>query len=237
MIMYNIIFYLNYIMPTIENENLYNMVKQQANLIYKKPSAYKSGWIVKTYKQMGGTYRNDNQPKLLKRWFKEKWGDIGGQEYPVYRPFKRITEDTPLTAFEIDPIQAQEQIRLKQIIKGDYNLPKFKGRGIANLIEIPNVSKSNEIWKWSNPIQVRKMADKYLGKDIPVYLSNKKNKKYMVKTPEDKWVHFGQLKYEDYTKHLNDNRRRLYLTRTANMRGDWKDDKYSANNLSRNILW
>jgi hypothetical protein len=99
------------------------------------------------------------------------------------------------------------------------------------------LNTGKEILKWSNPIEVRKQADKYLGKDIPVYFSNKKDKKYMVQDPHGKWVHFGQIGYEDYTKHRDDKRRHNYLTRTANMRGNWKDNKYSANNLSRNILW
>jgi hypothetical protein len=43
--------------------------------------------------------------------------------------------------------------------------------------------------------------------------------------------------YEDFTKHHNKTRRKNYLTRTKFMRGDWKNNKYSANNLSRNILW
>ena len=38
------------------NMNLYNKVKEQADKIYKKPSAYKSGYIVKKYKELGGTY-------------------------------------------------------------------------------------------------------------------------------------------------------------------------------------
>ena len=37
-------------MPVVENIQLYNKVKQEADKIYKKPTAYKSGWIVKTYK-------------------------------------------------------------------------------------------------------------------------------------------------------------------------------------------
>jgi len=113
-------------MPIPNDEVLYNKVKREANELYKKHSAYKSGWIVKEYKKRGGTYLDDNKPKNLQRWFKEKWVDIGNQEYPVYRPTIRITEDTPLTTSEIDPIQAQEQIKLKQIIKGKKNLPKFK---------------------------------------------------------------------------------------------------------------
>jgi hypothetical protein len=133
---------LNYIMPIVVNKELYNLVKNEANKIYGKPSAYKSGWIVKTYKNRGGTYIEDNKPKLLETWFKERWEDIGNQEYPVYRPHKRITKDTPLTVYEIDPNQAKEQIKLKQIIKGNSNLPPFKSK---EPIIIPDVPKSNEI--------------------------------------------------------------------------------------------
>ena len=85
-------------MPTPVNQVLYDRVKKEADEIYSKPSAYKSGWIVKTYKKRGGRYEDDDKPKTLKRWFAEKWGSIGG-EYPTYRPFKRITKDTPLTAY------------------------------------------------------------------------------------------------------------------------------------------
>jgi|688.fasta_scaffold502955_2 hypothetical protein len=230
-------------MPIIEDKELYEKVKKYADSVYAKPSAYKSGFIVKKYKEMGGTYKDDKQPKKLKQWFNEEWGSIGKEgEYPTYRPFKRINESTPLTKDEIDPKQAKKQIELKQKIKGEFNLPPFKkkGKGIDNtkdLQEIPNIDKSNAIWKWSNPIQVRKMANKYLGKDVPIYLSNKKDKKYMVENPEGKFISFGQLGFEDFTQHKNLERRKRYLTRTANMRGNWKDSKYSANNLSRNILW
>jgi len=226
-------------MPIVINKELYNQVKNEANRIYGKPSAYKSGWIVKTYKDRGGTYKDDSKPKTLERWFEEEWGDIGGKDYPVYRPFKRINKETPLTASEIDPKQAEQQINLKQVIKGDANLPPFKlkGKGLKEMISITSVPKDNDIWNWSNPNQVRKMADKYLGKDAPVYLSNKPKKKYMVQDPNGKWIHFGQLDYEDFTHHKNLVRRKNYLKRTANMRGKWKDNKYSANNLSREILW
>lgn len=226
-------------MPIIADKELYENVKKESNKIYNKPSAYRSGWIVKTYKQRGGEYIDDNKPKNLERWFKEQWGDIGSLDYPVYRPFKRINKDTPLTINEIDPEQAKEQIELKQIIKGNKNLPPFKkkGKGLKEMILIPDVPKSNEIWNWSNPLQVRKMADKYLGSDIPIYLSTKPDKKYMVQNPEGKFVHFGQLFYKDFTHHKNLILRHNYLQRSANIRGNWRHNKFSPNNLSRNILW
>ena len=113
-------------MPKVIDIQLYNKIKKEANTIYKKPSAYKSGYIVKRYKEEGGRYEDDNKPKNLSRWFKEEWGDIGGKAYPVYRPFKRVNHKTPLTVHEIDPRQAKQQINLKQKIKGGHNLPPFK---------------------------------------------------------------------------------------------------------------
>jgi hypothetical protein len=113
-------------MPIPKDKNLYEKVKQMANDIYKKPSAYKSGYIVKKYKELGGEYIDDNKDKDLKRWFKEKWIDIGKKDYPVYRPTVRVNKQTPLLVSEIDPKQLKEQIKLKQTIKGNKNLPKFK---------------------------------------------------------------------------------------------------------------
>jgi DNA adenine methylase len=113
----------------INNPELYSKAKKIADETYSKPSAYKSGFIVKTYKDLGGTYSDDGKPKELKRWFKEEWKDIGNKEYPVYRPTKRVSKATPLTASEIDPVQAQSQIALKQVIKGSKNLPPFLSGG------------------------------------------------------------------------------------------------------------
>ena len=103
-------------MSTPNNKKLYSLVKLEADAKYKKPSAYKSGYIVKRYKQLGGTYSDDDKPKELERWFKEKWQDIGNLSYPVYRPTKRINEDTPLLASEINKNNLMKQILLKQII-------------------------------------------------------------------------------------------------------------------------
>ena len=113
-------------MPTPDNPILYKKVKEYADTIYKKPSAYKSGFIVKTYKENGGGYIDDDKPKNLTRWFKEDWKDVGGLDYPVYSPTKRINKKTPLTPDEIDSLNLLEQIFLKQILKGEFNLPKFK---------------------------------------------------------------------------------------------------------------
>ena len=122
-------------MPTPANPKLYEKAKAIADEKYAKPSAYKSGFIVKTYKDMGGTYIDDGQSKDLKRWFQEDWVNLAKQYegtprlqaelYPVMRPSKIISSKTPLTVAEISPQKIKEQIKLKQKIKGAKNLPAF----------------------------------------------------------------------------------------------------------------
>lgn len=104
----------------------------------------------------------------------------------------------------------------------------------------PNIRarlKRGLLEQYSNPEIALRNAQKYLGKHVRLFVSTKTDKKYMVQRPDGKWIHFGALGYEDHTKHQDPIRRNNYLTRTANMRGNWRDDPYSPNNLSRNILW
>jgi hypothetical protein len=97
---------------------------------------------------------------------------------------------------------------------------------------------SKKLYKYSTPKQAQKMAYKYLGKTAKLYPSIIPEKKYRICDPNtNNWIHFGQIGYEDYTQHKDKKRRHNYLTRTAKMRGNWKSNPYSANNLSRNILW
>jgi hypothetical protein len=92
-----------------------------------------------------------------------------------------------------------------------------------------------DISNYSNVSLAQKKATKYIGKKI--YLSTHKDKKYMVQNPSGKWDHFGAMGYEDNTKHQDDNRRQRYLARATKIKGNWKEDKYSPNNLSIHILW
>jgi len=92
--------------------------------------------------------------------------------------------------------------------------------------------------EYSNPTIVYNNAKKYLGKNVIIKLSTNVNKKYMVFNPiKKKFIHFGQMGYEDFTKHHDKARQTNYLNRSAGIKGDWESDPYSANNLSRNILW
>lgn len=100
------------------------------------------------------------------------------------------------------------------------------------------VSFTKKLYRYSNPRKAQQMAYKYLGKTAKLYPARNPDKKYSIYDPKnEKWISFGQIGYEDYTKHHNKTRRKNYLNRTKYMSGDWKRNRYSANNLSRNILW
>lgn len=115
-------------MPIPTNQKLYESVKQEADKVYSKPSAYKSGWIVKTYKSLGGEYIDDSKPKNLKKWFQSEWKDVNpfhtNKSYPVYRPTKYV-KGQPLPVQYIDTQNLIEQSLLKQKYKGKKNLPPF----------------------------------------------------------------------------------------------------------------
>ena len=100
------------------------------------------------------------------------------------------------------------------------------------------MNKYTELLKVSNPEIAQKNAFKYLGKNAILYLSNQKNKKYAIYDPyTNKYISFGDIRYEDKTKHNDKDRQNRYLKRAMNMRGNWADNKYSPNNLSMYILW
>jgi len=280
----------------VKNQELYEKVKKIVNQQYKKPSAYRSGAYIKMYKEMGGEFEDEKDDKTidgrpLKRWMMEQWTDVNPlkteKSYPVYRPKKRITKQTPLTVEEIDPENLIEQSIKKQRIKGKKNLPKFKIKGgkidvkriektfneiIKHLEEhlteamqgkseldpmdlkhyklltnelnqlkgglSPKIEFSEELRKYSNPEIAQKKAFEYLGPLADIYPSWNPKKKYVIYDPNNnKFIHFGQMMYEDHTKHQNPIRRASYLRRTEKMRGNWKENPYSPNNLSREILW
>ena len=97
---------------------------------------------------------------------------------------------------------------------------------------------SKNLTRYSNPRIAQHMAYKYLGKTAKLYPAKNPAKKYSIFDPiNKKWVNFGQLGYEDYTKHKDKLRRKLYLNRATHINGNWKSNKYSANNLAIHILW
>ena len=92
----------------------------------------------------------------------------------------------------------------------------------------------------SDPLRVNSNLKKYFKNDKhkPVlFLSTRKDKKYMIIDPSGKYIHFGDKNYKDFTNHEDINRQTRYLSRANKIKGNWIGNKYSPNNLSINLLW
>ena len=93
--------------------------------------------------------------------------------------------------------------------------------------------------------QVLKQAKHYYGNDTILLPSTRATKKYMIFDPyNNKFIHFGGMGYLDYKKYLQlydlktaDLHRIRYLNRALNIKGDWRNNPYSANFLSIFLLW
>jgi hypothetical protein len=106
-------------MPEPLDKKKWESARKAADKIYLKPSAYKSGYIVKKYKELGGTFKGEKKKSTgLPRWFAEKWvnqhGHVGYKhKNDVYRPSKRITKKTPTTWTELSKKQIEKAKRTK----------------------------------------------------------------------------------------------------------------------------
>lgn len=111
------------------NTKLYEQVKKEIYAKYPRHSAYRSGMIVQEYKKRGGTYLGSKTPaKGLARWFAEEWknqrGEVGYKyAWDVYRPTKRITDETPVTIGELSAKEI-EKAQLEKYTKG--RIKRFK---------------------------------------------------------------------------------------------------------------
>jgi len=87
----------------------------------------------------------------------------------------------------------------------------------------------------SSPSRVYTLAKKIYGNKVIIELSDNKNKKYKIWDPNNKkWIHFGDSRYSDYTKHNDPERRTNFRLRNAK----WADSKmYSPAYMSFWLLW
>ena len=94
---------------------------------------------------------------------------------------------------------------------------------------------NKNIEEYSNPKIVFKKAKQIFGKDVIIGISKRKDKKYMILNPENnKWVHFGQMGYQDFTKHKDKER----MVRFRNRNRRWANaDIYTPAFLSFFLLW
>lgn len=98
------------------------------------------------------------------------------------------------------------------------------------------MTKEEDIYLYSNPEEVLRKAKKMLGNEVELKVSTRKNKKYMIRGDfsDNEWIHFGQMGYEDYTKHKDGVRRKQFKSRNHR----WVNmSSLSPAFLSYSILW
>ena len=125
-------------MDNIINKDLYKKAKEKADKTYKKHSAYKSMYIQKVYKELGGKYKGTKNKEGVKRWNKEEWIQVkpylesgkklvcGGSERKnkVCRPLKRVNDNSPITIEELIKLHPK-----KDLIKlANKKIKDMKGR-------------------------------------------------------------------------------------------------------------
>lgn len=97
-------------------------------------------------------------------------------------------------------------------------------------------TKNKLILKYSNPDIVNEKANELIDEPFELKISTRKNKKYMIRSnfTNNKWVHFGMMGYEDYTKHNDLNRRMNFLKRN----NKWSNNPINSPSfLSYYLLW
>jgi len=111
----------------ILNKELYTKAEQMADKVYKRHSLYKSAYIQKKYKELGGKYK-DSKPSNktgINRWLKgEKWVEVkpyllnneivicgtSNRKGKACRPLNRVNDKTPITLPELIKLHGKKKL-------------------------------------------------------------------------------------------------------------------------------
>jgi hypothetical protein len=94
-------------------------------------------------------------------------------------------------------------------------------------------NKYDKLIEVSDPKEVNRRAMRIYNRDV--YLSKRKNKKYMIQDNNNKYIHFGDINMEDATFHKDPIRIKKFKQR--NKRWATVDNKFSPAYLSYWLLW
>lgn len=112
-------------MSNILNPKIYEKAKKDADKVYKRHSAYKSMYISKRYRELGGKYKDDKKKMgSTDRWNKEEWVQVlpylntgkkiacgsDNKKNKVCRPLKRVDKNTPITIDELLKLHSKNEL-------------------------------------------------------------------------------------------------------------------------------
>lgn len=145
-----------------------------------------------------------------------------------------------------------EIAKMKRDVKKQTEIKPNKTIGLGK--DTSNTKFMNELIKMNiKPASylsvVRMVAEKEGYNPDSIYFSDKPEKKLMILNNEDEKIYFGQTGYGDFIiwnflenmevvpNGFSSKKRKLYLARATKIKGNWKKDIYSPNNLAIRILW
>jgi hypothetical protein len=109
----------------ILNPKLYEKAKKEADKVYSRHSAYKSMFISKKYKELGGKYKTTKKKSgSTDNWTNEEWIQVipyltkgekivcglDNKKNKVCRPLKRINSNTPITINELLKLHKKQDL-------------------------------------------------------------------------------------------------------------------------------
>ena len=120
------------------DKSIYNKAKKKADEVYKKHSAYKSMYLLETYKKLGGRINQKVKKNSgTEKWNKEEWKNLTpyilgkvksikdapacGERHKlqvknpsICRHTKKVSKDTPTLAQEYNKAQIRKALEIKK---------------------------------------------------------------------------------------------------------------------------
>ena len=225
----------------IDNPDLMRKAKKYIQDNYFDPREIHS-----VYTSLGGSFSEPEKKGGKKENIELK---IGDDTHSVFKTsWKQLKK--PKIAEPKDDKVSEGKSLLKQVYspqkvaeKSTFKKVEQKGGSVREpgfpaeiLVPANKIKKTDELYKYSNPKKVQQNIKSHYG-NLIVYKSNNPKKKYMVQDDKGKWVHFGAMGMEDFTKHLDPVRQTSYLKRATNIKGKWRENILSPNCLAILGLW
>jgi DNA adenine methylase len=157
--------------------------------------------------------------------------------------FKGFTIKAIPTKYVGSKTKGGQSVKVNELLIMNYNPKNTVGSGGGGMDKFHKQLEKNNITHEQYMEVANKAAKKNGYNPSMLEMSDDGNHKLTYKTPEGKVVPFGKVDYNDYiiyslTKNkFADKYKNAYRARATKIKGDWKDDKYSPNNLAINILW
>lgn len=122
----------------------------------------------------------------------------------------------------------------KSYLDGSGKVPKDKF-----MLQLKEVGMTPQVYLR----HARRFAKKYGYNPKNVMFADNNKNKLMILTDDGRKMRFGSVGNGDFILHTFENKdkglkeRQKYLARATKIKGNWRDDKFSANNLALKILW